>query len=104
MTRYIKSTLLILLISNLLSTVAIAQEEPSPPVNMRNDAVKVFIDCNSCDMNYTRQEIPWVNYVRDVRERLRFMYSLPDRIQAMAVTFSHTLFTGWTSMPAWTTL
>jgi hypothetical protein len=35
---------------------------------MRNDAVKVFIDCNSCDMNYTRQEIPWVNYVRDVRE------------------------------------
>ncbi|MGE5349042.1 MAG: hypothetical protein ACM3NP_07185 [Actinomycetota bacterium] len=68
MTRYIKSTLLILLISNLLSTVAIAQEEPSPPVNMRNDAVKVFIDCNSCDMNYTRQEIPWVNYVRDVRE------------------------------------
>ncbi len=68
MTQYIKSTLLILLISNLLSTVAIAQEEPSPPVNMRNDAVKVFIDCNSCDMNYTRQEIPWVNYVRDVRE------------------------------------
>lgn len=68
MTRYIKPTLLILLISTLLSTVAIAQEEPSPPVNMRNDAVKVFIDCNSCDMNYTRQEIPWVNYVRDVRE------------------------------------
>ncbi|MCU0457679.1 MAG: hypothetical protein MUE37_01125 [Bacteroidales bacterium] len=35
---------------------------------MRKDAVKVFIDCSSCDMNYTRQEIPWVNYVRDVRE------------------------------------
>ncbi len=35
---------------------------------MRLGAVKVFIDCRSCDMNYTRQEIPFVNYVRDIRE------------------------------------
>lgn len=33
----------------------------------RNDALKVFIDCN-CDLNYIRQEIPYVNYVRDFRE------------------------------------
>lgn len=35
---------------------------------VRENAVKVFIDCNNCDMNYIRQEIPYVNYVRDVRE------------------------------------
>ncbi len=34
----------------------------------RNGAIKVFFDCRSCDMNYTRQEIPYVNYVRDVKE------------------------------------
>lgn len=34
----------------------------------RKGAIKFFIDCRSCDMNYTRQEIPFVNYVRDTRE------------------------------------
>jgi hypothetical protein len=35
---------------------------------IRLGALKIFIDCRSCDMNYTRQEIPFVNYVRDTRE------------------------------------
>ncbi|MBA4321897.1 MAG: hypothetical protein C0408_03670 [Odoribacter sp.] len=35
---------------------------------LRKGAAKVFIDCRSCDMNYTRQNIPYINYVRDVRE------------------------------------
>jgi len=35
---------------------------------LRKTAVKIFIDCESCDMNYTRQQIPYVNYVRDVKE------------------------------------
>ncbi|MBK9388672.1 MAG: hypothetical protein IPN68_00260 [Bacteroidetes bacterium] len=35
---------------------------------LRKGALKIFIDCRSCDMNYTRQEIPFVNYVRDTRE------------------------------------
>jgi hypothetical protein len=35
---------------------------------LRADALKIFVDCRSCDMNYTRQEIPFVNYVRDTRE------------------------------------
>ena len=34
----------------------------------REGAVRVFIDCRNCDMNYTRQQIPYVNYVRDVKE------------------------------------
>jgi hypothetical protein len=34
----------------------------------REYAVRVFIDCDRCDINYIRQEIPYVNYVRDVKE------------------------------------
>jgi|WetSurMetagenome_2_1015567.scaffolds.fasta_scaffold23267_4 hypothetical protein len=36
--------------------------------NVRKGALKFFLDCRSCDMNYTRQEIPYVNYVRDTHE------------------------------------
>lgn len=35
---------------------------------IRNNAVKVFLDWEHCDMNYIRQEIPYINYVRDTRE------------------------------------
>ena len=35
---------------------------------LRKDAVKLFIDCVRCDMNHIRREIPYVNYVRDVKE------------------------------------
>lgn len=34
----------------------------------REDAIRIFIDCERCDMNYIREEIPYVNYVRDVKE------------------------------------
>ena len=45
-----------------------AQELDSIPESLRKDAVKTFINCQRCDMNYIRKEIPYVNYVRDVRE------------------------------------
>jgi hypothetical protein len=35
---------------------------------IREDAVQVYIDCERCDMDHIRREIPYVNYVRDVRE------------------------------------
>ncbi|MFZ0280247.1 MAG: hypothetical protein WAL29_01250 [Bacteroidales bacterium] len=35
---------------------------------LRKDAVKIFLDWEDCDMNYIRQEIPYINYVRDTRE------------------------------------
>lgn len=43
-------------------------EPAKPSDNDRTDALKFFLDCRSCDMNYTRQEIPYVNYVRDTHE------------------------------------
>ncbi len=36
--------------------------------NPRDDAVSFFLDCHSCDMNFTRREIPYVNFVRDTQE------------------------------------
>lgn len=57
------SLLLLLLICSGIN----AQEELQTDT-LRKNAVKLFIDCRFCDMNYIRKEIPYVNYVRDVKE------------------------------------
>jgi hypothetical protein len=44
------------------------QKTPVDTDTIRRNAVKIFLDCHECDMNYIRQEIPYINYVRDVRE------------------------------------
>lgn len=62
-----KNLLLFSFVLFLLSPVIQAQEtEPSD--SLRKNAVKLFIDCDHCDMNHIRREIPYVNYVRDVKE------------------------------------
>ncbi|QGY46326.1 hypothetical protein GM418_22475 [Maribellus comscasis] len=45
-----------------------AQETTEPQDSLRKNAVKLFIDCDYCDMNHIRREIPYVNYVRDIKE------------------------------------
>jgi hypothetical protein len=45
-----------------------AQTEADEPDLIREDAVKLFIDCERCDMDYIREQIPYINYVRDVKE------------------------------------
>ena len=49
------------------------QDVDIPLETPRNRAVRVFLDCRTCDMNYTRQEIPYINYVRDVKEAQVFI-------------------------------
>jgi hypothetical protein len=56
-----------LLILNSLSYV-IAQDTVSQSDSLRKDAVRFFLDCDECDINHIRREIPYVNYVRDVKE------------------------------------
>ena len=48
--------------------MAQSQEIQENTEDTRRGAVNIFLDCFSCDMNYTREEIPYVNYVRDVKE------------------------------------
>ncbi len=45
-----------------------AQESDTASDSLRKSAVRLFIDCQGCDINFIRKEIPYVNYVRDVRE------------------------------------
>lgn len=60
---------LLLLFSLLLFIIPGYGQEPEQLTDsLRKDAVRLFIDCDYCDMNYIRREIPYVNYVRDVRE------------------------------------
>jgi len=60
--------LLFFLIFILVPGALFAQEEPEDTLATREDAVNIFIDCDRCDIDYIRQEIPYVNYVRDVKE------------------------------------
>ena len=46
----------------------ISQEPDSSIVKYRKDALKVFFDCSYCDEDYIRQEISFINYVRDRKE------------------------------------
>jgi len=55
------------------SQIVHGQEKESISDTLRKDAVKIFLDCQSCDMNYTRQQISYVNFVRDVREAQVFI-------------------------------
>jgi len=45
-----------------------AQEINTDTDSLRKNAVRLFIDCQGCDIDYIRREIPYVNYVRDVKE------------------------------------
>ena len=57
-----------LALAGLLLSFQIAAQESADSTVQRQNAIKVFIDCAHCDMNYIRDEIPYVNYVRDVKE------------------------------------
>jgi len=68
------SVLLSIILGILLPAVSLAQEGQTEADSLRAGALNFFIDCRSCDMNYTREEIPYVNYVRDTREAEVYLY------------------------------
>ncbi len=50
----------------LLSSLSLwAQNVPADSTNLLEGAPKIFLDCSSCDKDFIRTEIPFVNYVRD---------------------------------------
>jgi len=56
-----------------------ALEPQADSLIQREDGLRIFIDCSRCDMNYIRDEVPYVNYVRDVKEAQ--LYILETREQ-----------------------
>lgn len=57
-----RKLLLVLLLGVIFLSTLKAQSNQSL---IKEDAPKVFIDCGYCDMNYIKEQIPIVNYVRD---------------------------------------
>jgi len=69
---------------------AYGQEDQNPADTIRKYAVKIFLDCHDCDMNYTRQEIPYINYVRDVREAQVFILVTQQEAASGGEQFTYT--------------
>lgn len=72
-------SLVCLIILTSLSSIH-SQAPLSDSISLRQDAIRFFLDCNRCDINYIRREIPYVNYVRDVKEAQ--VYALMTRQEA----------------------
>lgn len=62
------SRIALIFFSMFLSFSLLGQDVDADSTIQREDAVRIFIDCAHCDMNYIRDEVPYVNYVRDVKE------------------------------------
>lgn len=45
-----------------------AKERQDKVDTLKNEAIKVFLDCRACDWQYTKTEITFVNYVRDRKD------------------------------------
>ncbi len=58
----------VLIISFFITNGIHAQNDTLTIDSLRKDALKIFIDCNYCDEDFIREEIKFVNYVRDSKE------------------------------------
>jgi hypothetical protein len=58
-------TLALVLTLALSALPAVAQEGQTGIDELKKSAVKVFLDCDSCDLEYIKTEITFVNYFRD---------------------------------------
>ena len=57
---------LALVMATALSASPAASQEGQPGIDdLKKSALKVFLDCGSCDLAYIKTEITFVNYVRD---------------------------------------
>lgn len=68
MKKYFISACLCSLLVLIQSQPLFCQKNESGSDTLRKEAIKIFLECESCDMNYTREQIPYVNFVRDIKE------------------------------------
>ncbi|MEA3461347.1 MAG: hypothetical protein U9R49_05670 [Bacteroidota bacterium] len=69
---------------------AIDQESELDSLAQRADGLRIFIDCARCDMNYIRDEIPYVNYVRDVKEAQLYILETRERTGSGGNKYTYT--------------
>ncbi len=63
-----KISVLLIIVLTIMTISSTAQDITPSQDTLRNNAVKVFVDSRGLDMNHLRREIPYVNYVRDVKD------------------------------------
>jgi hypothetical protein len=66
--HFLRITAIISFLITIASGSVVAQEDLVAKDTTRRNAIRLFLDCHSCDMDYMRREIPYINYVREVRE------------------------------------
>ena len=59
------SPFFLLILCSLGAPPAVESQLPPPPGLAEGENLRVFLDCERCDFDYFREEIPFVNYVRD---------------------------------------
>ncbi len=65
MTANLRTALLVSLFITVFTLTSNSQDSTG---NLREKALKVYVDCSRCNIDFIRQEIPYVNYVRDRQE------------------------------------
>ena len=58
-----RKILILLFILLIITPRLFPQNDTNNLANIRNNAIKVFLDCGICDLNYLRENIQFVNYV-----------------------------------------
>jgi hypothetical protein len=84
-----KKPFLFILALIFISLLSKAQETTTANDTLRRNAVKLFIDCQMCDMNHIRREIPFVNYVRDVKEADLYLREVRQSTGSGGAEFSY---------------
>jgi len=57
-----------ILLCLILTPVSYGQTQPANIEELKKTALKVYIDCGFCDLEYIKTEIAFINYVRDRKE------------------------------------
>jgi hypothetical protein len=90
MKRNIFLTLISVILTCFSLQTAIGQVDESAADTLRKGAVKIFLDCQSCDMNYTREQISFANFVRDVKEAQVYILITEQRAGSGGTQFTFT--------------
>jgi hypothetical protein len=90
MKRNLFLTLFSVFLLTFITQSAECQKNESVSDTLRKGAVKIFLDCMSCDMNYTREQITFANFVRDVKEAQVYILISEQRAGSGGTQFTFT--------------
>lgn len=61
-------------------SAGISQEPSDSTEQFQKDAIKIFLDCGSCDRDYSRRNLSFVNFVRDPADAQVHIYTTQQRM------------------------